>query len=226
MILVLKFREGGWITIFITGSLVCFAVIIKRFYYYTRKQLAHLDKLVHAAEISAAKPVEKVAEFDPDGRTAVILVNGFNGVGLHTLLNVMRLFGGNFKNYFFIQSGIVDSEKFKGVAELGKLQEYVKTELDRYVHFMTSQGFYAEAFSTIGTDVAEEISSLARKIFELHPESIFFGGQIVFPTETIFTKLLYNYTSFAVQRRLHQQGIPFIVMPIRVGAENVVAEFS
>ena len=149
-------------------------------------------------------------------------MNGFNGVGLHTLLNVQRLFGQTFKNFFFIQAGIVDSERFKGVGELGKLQDHVAHELDRYVSFMQRQGLYAKAFSTIGTDVAEEVVSLARQIFKVHPEGVFFGGQIVFPQDTIFAKILYNYTSFAVQRRLHQIGIPFIIMPIRVDENGAV----
>lgn len=220
--LVLKFREGGWITIFITGTLIAIAVAIKRFYFHTRKLLSNLDRLITVAESTVPAQNQAPAAFDPDSRTAVILVNGFNGVGLHTLLNVQRLFGKNFKNFFFIQAGIVDSEKFKGVGELGKLQDHVAQELDRYISFMRKQGLYAQAFSTIGTDVAEEVTSLARKIFEIHPECIFFGGQIVFPEETVFTKALYNYTSFAVQRRLHQLGIPFIIMPIRVDEADLL----
>lgn len=215
--LVMKFREGGWITVVVTGSLIGVAIIIKRFYYRTRKLLANLDRLVVATESTSPQPVINIPDFDPDSRTAVVLVNGFNGVGLHTLLNVQRLFGKNFKNFFFIQAGIVDSEKFKGVNDLEKLQDYVTKELNKYVAFMNQQGFYAQAFSTMGTDVAAEVVALAQKIFQVHPESIFFGGQIVFPEETIFTKTLYNYVSFAVQRRLHQAGIPFIIMPIKIG---------
>jgi hypothetical protein len=184
--------------------------------------LVNLDSLVTVAETSAPISAEKALDFDPNSRTAVILVNGFNGVGLHTLFNVQRLFGNTFKNYFFIQAGIVDSERFKGSSELGKLQDHVAHELERYTSFMRGQGLYAQSFSTIGTDVAAEIVALAQKIFTIHPESIFFGGQIVFPEETFFTKTLYNYTSFAVQRRLHQLGIPFIIMPIKVDTVDSV----
>ena len=217
---ILKFRDGGWITIVITGSLVAIAVSIKRFHYRTRKLLSGLDRLVLAAVASEPAVPSKEVLFDPSSRTAAILVSGFNGVGLHTLLNVQNLFGGNFKNFFFIQAGIVDSERFKGVSELGELQNHVAHELERYVKFMHNQGFYAQSFSAIGTDVASEIVSLSVKIFNTHPETVFFGGQIVFPEETVFTKALYNYTSFAVQRRLHQLGIPFILMPIRVNEKS------
>ena len=216
-VLVIKFGEGGWITIIITGSLAAFAVLIKRFYFRTRKLLVHLDKLVHAVEASASQPSKTPRPFDPNSKTAVIMVNGFNGMGLHTLFNVIRIFGDKFKNFIFIQAGVVDAERFKGAGALDELQEHVKTELGRYVDYMRSQGYCADSFSTIGTDTAVELSALATAIFKDHPESVFFGGQIIFPEETIMTRALYNYTSFAVQRRLHHEGIPFIIMPIRVG---------
>ena len=220
-VVVIKFHEGGWITIFITGSLVLLAVFIKRYYKRTLALLKRLDNLVKATEVpqlekngsakNGAQP-----KIDPTAKTAVILVNGFNGMGLHTLFNVVRVFGDNFKNFFFIEAGIVDAGNFKGVDAIDKLQTSVKDELNRYVDFMKKQGHYAEAFSAIGTDVVEEVCSLADRIFNLYPQSVFFGGQIVFAEDTLLTKMLYNYTTFAVQRRLHQQGIPFLVMPVRV----------
>ena len=222
-VVVVKFHEGGWITIFITGSLVIIAILIKRYYKKTLVLLKHLDNLINVADISKLTSAQEagsaqapVPSFSPDAKTAVILVNGFNGMGLHTLFNVMRLFGENFKNFFFIEAGIVDAGNFKGADEMEKLKKHVVRELDRYVLFMESQGFYAKAFSTFGIDVADEISNIACEIFEKYPKAVFFGGQIVFPEDTIFTKTLYNYTTFAVQRRLHHNGIPFIIMPIRV----------
>ncbi len=220
---IMKFHDGGWLTIFITGSVVLVAVFIKRYYASTQKLLMHLDKLkdvVDASRDEAAKgkivsPLSP-PEYNPNAKTAVILVSGFNGVGLHTLFNAIRLFGENFGNFFFIKAGIIDVENFKGIKEISSLEDHTHNELGRYVEFMKTQGFYSEAFSTVGTDVSEEISNLAFKIYEQYPKSVFFGGQIVFKQDTIITKLLYNYTTFAVQRRLHQKGIPFIVMPIRV----------
>ncbi|MDD3905052.1 MAG: APC family permease [Candidatus Omnitrophica bacterium] len=219
-VIIIKFNEGGWITIFITGSLILLAISIKRYYKRTMRLLVRLDSLVHAAEI--AKSVESPEagrgaepKYDSESKTAVILVNGFNGMGLHTLFNVRRLFG-DIKNFVFIMAGIIDSGNFKGVDAIAELKAHVQDELDHYVAFMKSQGFYAESLSTIGTETADDISKMAYEIFERYPNSVFFGGQIVLPQDTIFTKMLYNYTTFAVQRRLHQNGIPFIVMPVRV----------
>lgn len=218
---VVKFNEGGWITVFITGSLVSLAVSFKSYHKRTLLLLKRLDNLIDAADISKLTPggimkQDMPVEYDPESKTAVILVNGFNGMGLHTLFNVIRLFGKDFKNYFFIQAGIVDAGHFKGAEDIDKLKSHVDRELDRYVLFMQNQGFYSKGFSTFGIDVAEEIAGTAAEIFEKYPNSVFFGGQIVFAQETILTKMMYNYTTFSVQRRLHQKGIPFIIMPVRV----------
>jgi amino acid transporter len=225
--LVIKFGEGGWITIFVTGSLMLVAAAIKRFYGRTQKQLAHLDSLVRVVEASRSDnhggsgARRRSPRYNPRARTAVILVGGYNGMGLHTLFNVVRLFGKGVRNFFFIQAGIIDAERFKGKAELDKLEAHIKESLDKYVSYVRGEGLYARGFPLIGTDVVEEICGLAGEVFAEHPNSIFFGGRIVFKEETFLSRLLYNYVTFAVQRRLHQLGIPFVIVPVPVSGDLV-----
>ena len=222
---VLKFREGGWITLLVTGSLVLVAIIVKRFYFGTGRRLARLDHLmttVATAEIAsppdlpASMTRPRRLRFDPRAKTAVILVSGFNGTGLHTLFSVRKVFGDVFKNWFFIQAGILDADRFKGAAGINQLRTHVEEGLDRYVRFLKAENMYAQGFSAIGTDVSDEICGLAQALYEKHPTAVFFGGQIVFVEDSFLTRLLFNHTTFAVQRRLHQLGIPFLVMPVRV----------
>ena len=220
---VIKFYEGGWITIFITGSLVILAIIIKHSYKQSLSPLRRLDELIHIADRICSEQIGRnlansniTPKLDPQAKTAIILVSGYNGLGLHALFNIPRLFGDNFKNYLFIQVGIIDAGNFKGVEEIEKLKQHINEELNCYVKLVQSQGFYAEGFSAIGTDAVEEICSTADKILQRYPQAIFFGGQMVFPNDTFFTRLLHNYTTFAVQRKFYQQGIPFVIMPVRV----------
>jgi amino acid transporter len=221
---VLKFREGGWITLLVTGSLALVAIIVKRFYFSTGRRLARLDHLMTAvATAETATPPEPAESgrtrrlrFDPKAKTAVILVSGFNGTGLHTLFSVKKVFGQVFKNWFFIQAGIVDADRFKGAAGIDELRTHVEQGLDRYVRFLKAEGMFAQGFSAVGTDVSDEICGLAQAIYEKHPSAVFFGGQIVFVEDSFLTRVLFNHTTFAVQRRLHQLGIPFLVMPVRV----------
>jgi len=218
-ITVVKFHEGGWITLLITGALVAVVVAIRRHYRRTYQLLGKLDNLVAAAE-AAIEPEEAPPRpppsYDPSGKTAVIFVNGFNGLGLHTLFAVIRLFSGAFKNFAFVQVGIIDAGNFKGVEEVDNLRRHIREEADRYVDYMHRHGHYAERFTAVGIDVVGEVMQLAPQIQERFPQAVFFGGQLVFPEETFWTRLLHNNIVFALQRRFYHYGIPFIILPIRV----------
>lgn len=217
-VVILKFHEGGWVTLIVTGSLIALAVIIKKHYLATAKQLQRLNNLVQAAYVSV-KHMEAVKEkpaLDQNSKTAVLVVNGFNGLGLHTLFNVTRLFGKEFRNFVFIQVGVIDAGNYKGADDVKHLQHKVREDVDRYVRFMSAQGFYAESMTLTGTDIIDEVEKISPELIKRLPGVVFFGGQIVFENETILTKWLHNYTVFSLQRRLYNYGIPFMVMPIRV----------
>ena len=221
-VLIIKFGEGGWITLFITGSLIGVALLVKSHYKNTVVLLKRLDSLISVADFSRLEAVQQATnghgklEICPTAKTAVVLVSGYNGLGLHTLFNILRLFKDNFKNFFFIQAGIMDAGNFKGAVEIEKLNAHVKGEVDHYVTFMQSQGFCAQGFSAIGIDVVDEVAALASDIYKKYPQAIFFGGEVVFPKDTFSTRLLYNHTTFAIQKKLYREGIPFLIMPIRV----------
>ncbi len=220
---VIKFNEGGWITLFITGTLIVLAILIKRHYDNTFKLLRKLDDLVMVADSSepvlpagAVKGAKQGPKFDARAKTAVVLVNGFNGLGLHTLFGVIRLFGEGFRNFVFVQVGVIDAGTFKGTADIEHLDKHTKTEVKRYVEFMQRNGYYAEGFTSIGNDAVEEITKIATRILERFPNAVFFGGQLVFPNDSFLTRVLHNYITFTIQRRLYRQGIPFIIVPVRV----------
>jgi len=219
---VIKFKEGGWVTLVVTGLLVLVALAIKRHYLGTAKVLRRLDELIEAAELSGASVErDRVAaaegpKLDPKAKTAVLLVNGFNGLGLHTLLTIMRMFPGVFRNFIFVQVGIVDAGNFKGAAELENCRRHAEKELQRYVDYMRQHGYYAEGIAAMGTDLVAEVSELAPELFQRFPQAVFFGGQLVFPDETFVTRWLHNYAVFALQRKFYQQGFPFLILPIRV----------
>ena len=222
LMIVFKFFEGGWITLLITGTLVVLAVLIRRHYRNVRLLLSRLDGLVDKPEFSEAgllsgQPATGTEpKMDPNGRTAVLLVGGFNGMGLHTLFNIMRLFGGVFRNFVFLQIGVIDVGNFKGTQEVGRLEAQTKGDVDRYVKLVKRNGLYAEGICEIGVDVVAEVMKITPKIIERFPGAMFFGGQLVFEKDSFMLRLLHNHIVFALQRRLYHQGIPFVILPIRV----------
>jgi amino acid transporter len=223
----IKFFEGGWATLLVTGAVAALAVAIRRHYDATWTLLKHLDALIPVAEADhtpfatpPAGPAGPAApDDDPAAKTAVLLVNGYNGLGMHTLLGVRRIFGGEFTSIVFVQVGMVDAGVFKGAEEMARLEAHIRADLDRYVAFARARGLRAEGVAAVGVDVAEEVERLVPDIRRRHPRAVFFGGQLVFPRDTFFTRMLHNHIVFAVQRRLYRQGLPFVIMPIRLDSQ-------
>lgn len=220
---VMKFHEGGWITLVVTGGVIVVVSLVKAYYNRTAASLKRLDSLVEAAQISdldEPEPGARPAEFDSKAKTAIVMVSGFNGMGLHTLFAVKRLFGDSYRNYVFMQVGLIDAGNFKGADEIEHLRHHVHAQLQRYVNFMRRRGYYAESVSSLGVDALGEISKLAPELIEKYKQAVFFGGQLSFSEDMIYSRWLHNYLVFAVQARLHNLGIPFVILPIRVEKEE------
>ena len=68
---------------------------------------------------------------DPKAPTAVIIVRDFDGISVHTLLNIQRLFPNHFKNIVFISVGVIDIGQFKGHQEIDNLRRKVEENLQK-----------------------------------------------------------------------------------------------
>ena len=217
LLCVVKFDEGGWATLLVTGVIVSLAFWVKRHYRQTQKKLHRLNELVAAALADDAIVKEKTPPpCDVNARTAVFLVNGFNGLGLHTLLAVVRMFPKVYDNYVFLQVGVLDAGNFKGADEVENLREYSQKEVQRFVTYMSKRGFYTEAHIALGTDIVEEAAKLCEVVAEKFPQAQFFAGQLVFKDESFATRWLHNHTVFELQRRLYQNGRAMLILPIQV----------
>lgn len=219
-VILVKFSEGGWITLFIIGAFAGVVLIIRRHYDYVSGLIAELNAkiIVYPSNIYITKN-DTPGEVNLEDKTAVLLVNGFNGLGMLALSSIFELFGGVYKNFVFVQIGVIDAGVFKGVEEINRLQTTINKDVDKYVKLVSSYGYHAESYTTIGTDVVDEITKLAPDVLKKFPNAVFFGGQIVIPNETIFSRWLHNYTVFASQKKLYAKCIPFVVLPIRVDLE-------
>jgi hypothetical protein len=112
--------------------------------------------------------------------------------------------------------GVIDTSRFKGVAEIENLSENLRGQLANYVEFVKGHGYYGEARYRVGTDVIEVVQGMATEVASDFPNVVFFAGQLVFQEENFFNKLLHNQTAFLAQKKLVFSGHPMIVMPIRV----------
>jgi amino acid transporter len=212
-----KFKEGGWITLLVTGALAGAAFWVKRHYGQTRKQLERLNELVAAALADDTVAHEKSPPTcQPEARTAVYLVNGFNGLGLHTLLAVNRMFPMIYQNHVFVQVGVLDAGNFKGADEVENLRAYSREQSEKYVAYMNRRGLCAEAHMALGTDIVDEAVKLCEHVGKQFPQAQFFAGQLVFKNDSLITRWLHNHTVFELQRRLYRSGRPLFILPIQV----------
>jgi amino acid transporter len=208
-----KFAEGAWKTVLVTGVVTGLALSIHRYYDYVRKRLKSLDESLGTIEVHGEP---NLATPDPERHTAVILVGGYSGLGVHTLLNAVRFVPNHFKNMIFISVGVVDSGNFKGIEELEGLRKHVESSLGRYVDLARRLGFPSTSYLAIGTDVVDELEQLCRVVHRDFPKSVVFAGQLVFQRETWYGALLHNQTAYSLQRRLQWDGVPMVILPTRV----------
>lgn len=215
MVVIEKFTAGGWMTIVVTSVLVALCYLIRRHYLDIRVRLTDLSKIL--TDLPLPPGVEETpVELVPGKQTAVLLVSAYSGLGVHSLLAVLRTFPHQYKQVVFASVGVVDSGNFKGEAEIGHLEQQVRTDLAKYVELARRLGLPATARHAIGTDPVAEAEKLCTGIAEEFPRRVFFGGKLIFQRESWYSRILHNETAVAIQRRLQWQGLPMVILPVRV----------
>ncbi|MEP6994905.1 MAG: APC family permease [Acidobacteriota bacterium] len=209
-----KAFEGGWMTIVVTAFLVALAFAIHKHYARVREQLRRLDDQMLAIPVRP-HPLEP-GQIDREEPVAVMLVAGFSGLGVHTVLSVQTLFPHLYKSYLFASVGVIDSANFKGHSEVEALKQHTIEDLEKYVAYVRKLGFKADHRFQIGTEAVESVVELCEEVQREFPRSIFYLGQLVFENDRFYYRTLHNETAFAIQRRLQFAGLQAVVLPIRV----------
>ena len=211
--LALKFRAGGWVTVVLTSAVIGLCLYIRYHYREAEKALRRLDDIL--LQLPLPDDPSPVPARDANAPTAVFFVNGYNGLGIHSVLAVPRLFGTHFKNFVFVGVGVIDSSRFKGLGELENLRCQTEESLEKYVSFVKRQGYYAEYWCALGTDAIDELERLAHEVAKRFPRTVFFAGKLVFEQERFWHKVLHNQAAFTLQRRLQFAGLQMVVLPVR-----------
>jgi amino acid transporter len=207
-----KFGEGGWITLAITGVVIAGCLLIKRHYTAVAARLSLAFAGLEHVPPASAPPLGPP---DPHQPTAVVLVGGFNGFGIHTTYNVFRAFPGHFKGLVFVSVGVIDSGGFKGEDSIDRLRVETEQMLTRYMDLAHRLGIPAATRGAVATETVEEAERLCLTVAGEFPYSTFFAGQVVFARESWLRRLLHNQTAYAIQRRLQLAGRNLVILPAR-----------
>ncbi len=209
-----KFKEGGWLTFAITCSFIGVCFLVQRHYAAVRREIGKLDQIL--SEIPAEREQAGAQKPEPDQPVAALLVSGYGGLGVHSLLSVQQLFPGYYKGIVFLSVGRVDSGAFKGKAEVDALVSSTEEHLARYVRLARSLGLRADSMYRIGTDVVRDSELLCQEVKERYPRAVFFLGKLVFSQDRFSHRFLHNDTANSIQRRLQFGGLQTIILPIRI----------
>jgi amino acid transporter len=214
-----KFVEGGWLTLLVTSVTVIGCLFIRRHYADVRRSLSHLDDLFKDLPLSSHR--EELGPVDPTKPTAVLLTGGYGGLGVHSVLTLLRMFPGHFANLVFVSVGVIDSGNFKGAGEVDKLKKDARGSLGKYVGLARRLGLSADFRLAVGTDVVEEASKLCLEVAGEFQNVTFFSGKLIFEERKWYHRILHNETAYSIQHRLQFAGYPMVILPVRVRAREL-----
>ena len=209
-----KFSEGGWVTMVITAAFILICYTVRSHYDQVRNALKGLDETL--TQIPFQPDLNPVPPKSDGAPTAVIIARAFDGITIHSLLNIQRLFPNHFKNIVFLSVGVIDSGQFKGLNEIENLRKSKEEDLNSLVEFANCLGWYAESRYSLGVDLIAELEKLCKTVAGEFPRSVFFAGHLVFDKEPYLARLLHNQTPFTLQQRLYFNGLDMMILPIRV----------
>ncbi|GAB1349651.1 APC family permease [Ignavibacteriales bacterium] len=217
IVVVEKFLDGAWLTVIITMGLVFFCAMIKRHYFKVMKKVRSLSEILLDIPITDDKSSETASKtIDKNEPVAVLLVSGYGGLGIHSILQLLKKFPKFYKQILFVSVGVIDSGVFKGRDEMENIKKFTRSSADRYIKFANELGLVAESRISVATDIVDEGSKLCLQVAEDFPLASFFSGKLVFEKEKFYQRLLHNETGASIQKRLTLEGIPMTVLPIRV----------
>lgn len=215
MVVMEKFNAGGWMTLLVTSVLILVCFLIRAHYRRVRKMLQRLSEILLELP-PPPEAVQEIPKLDASKPVAVVLVSGYNGLGVHALLAILKLFPNYFKQVIFASAGVIDSGAFKGEHEIGRLESTLQSDLAKYGPVACGFGLASTTRMALGTDPVDTAAEMCQAITKQFPRAIFFGGKLVFARENYVTRMLHNETAFALERRLHWFGAPMIILPVRV----------
>jgi K+ transporter len=214
VMVVQKFAAGGWLTVLATAIVIGLCALIRRYYQGVQARLKRLEEQLGGIAIDQEPTQEPL---DPSKPTAIILVDGYNGVGIHTLFSIFQVFfPGHFKSAVFVSVAVVDSGNFKGSEALAHLEEAAQQDLQRYVAFARRMGIPADSRLAVGTEVVPAAARLCSAVVQEHPYSVVFGSKFVFQRERWYQRWMHSQTVSSLQARMQWEGVPMSVLPVRV----------
>lgn len=212
VVLISKFFEGGFFTVFVTCLVIGLCYFVRRHYSWVGRELRHLNR-----EMVFPLPNENPAEIpiDESKKTAIIFVSD-KVMGMHCLQWILKHFPGTFHNFVFVGVGKVDIKSFTGKRALKRMTKEVNERLQYFVSYCANKEIAATFYADYGSDVVEHLMGLCHRVREKFPDHMFFAGQMAFQKDTWFKRFLHNGVTYVLQRKLHTLNDEILLLPLHL----------
>jgi hypothetical protein len=212
-----KFAEGGWITLLITAACAAICLAIRGHYRAVARRIRRIDQAFTNLRLEPIPP----AITETPQLTGVVLVGSYGGLGVHSVLSVMRLFPRAFRQLVFVSVGVIESGIFKGAQHVTELEQQTRDMLRKYEETFGKLGIPTSSACSVGADIVSEVTQLCLDQAKEHGPVVVIAGELVFDEPTWYHRLLHNQTAYAIQGRLRYAGLPMLIQPIRLAVHDV-----
>ena len=208
-----SFLQGSWIALLLIGLLLCVCLFIKRTYRITELMIEQLDESLC---LTIDKPVQNYLIPNPLEPSAIIFVGASRGAAMHALLTIKRTFKNYYKNYIFVDVGVIDSFSMVGQNKIKQLRRSISGDLDYLVEFCQSHNIPAMSKFELTVDPAHKIGQVAKELTRHYTNSAFFASQLIFPGNSWVQKIIYNKTVSALQYEIYSLGYNMMILPVKI----------
>ncbi|MPQ67871.1 MULTISPECIES: APC family permease [Pseudomonas] len=214
-----KFFEGGWATLCLTLLVIGGCALVRHHYAKVETLRLQMDtEFTLPAQVLAT--VTRI-EPTPDAPTAVILATEHWGAAIHTLLWVQRLFPNRFANVVFVGIVKVEGHVWGRIDGVQRRKTRLDESMDQLEAFCAQAGISATRRIGYGTDPVAELQKLLGEATRHYPGCVCFSNKLILQDSWGFSEWLHNQTPLLLQRRLHLDGIPLVILPLRLsGSEH------
>lgn len=207
-----KFFAGGWATLCVTLLVISGCLAVRRHYAWVEEQRRDMDTLFALPPHELA-PV-RANPSTLDDQVAVLLVTEHWGPAIHTLLWIQRLFPGRFRSVVLVSVVKVQADALGTSEALRRRRERLDTSLCQLEAFCGKAGIGTSRVVGHSTDIIAELERLIKDTVACFPGCVCFTNQLILPAGRRFGERMHNQTALGLQRRLHLDGIPLVVLPI------------
>lgn len=209
-----KFDSGGWLTLVVIGLFIYAALYIRQYYIKVNKLMSRAEQgLTHFSTRQKSKTPPAV---NPEKPTAVILLSEHRAMGIHTLLNIQRLFPNRFFNFIFLHTGVVDVKCFRGEDEFKQLKKSTEADIQFFLEYARKIGLACDGQSAFGTSAVQVTVDQINDIKQTYKDAMFFATRLIVRKRPLTTRFLDDGVASTIQNRLHFEGHHLIVLPMRV----------